>query len=77
MLQNRLTALNYPYGQLPVITGLTENIGKSCGNIIERIIVISLVQEGKGLDAIPRLINKVRQAGDKESLEILELIGKE
>lgn len=38
--------------------------------------MISLVQEGKGLDAALRLHHKVASVGDKDSLPILEMIAK-
>jgi uncharacterized ferritin-like protein (DUF455 family) len=77
LLQQRLSELGHPYGRLPVITGLTRNISETADNVIDRLIIISLVQEGKGLDASPRLLAKIKQLGDKKSEPILKLIAEE
>lgn len=67
LLYERLVQMRYPYGSLPVINGLTRNIAETSNSLLDRLVVISLVQEGKGLDASDRLLSKIRQAGDAES----------
>lgn len=48
------------YGYLPGLHSIREEVLKTVGSLIERIVVIALVQEGKGLDAGPHLLNKLR-----------------
>jgi uncharacterized ferritin-like protein (DUF455 family) len=74
LLHNRLREFSSPYGSLPVITGLTINIANTIEGLLERLIVISLVQEGKGLDASERLLSKIKQLGDKQSESIMKII---
>jgi len=60
-----LAQLGNPYGSLPVITGLTRNIAETADELLDRLVIISLVQEGKGMDASPRLVSKIKQLGDR------------
>lgn len=48
------------YGKLPGIDSIREEVAKTTTSLIERIVVIALIQEGKGLDAGPHLLNKLR-----------------
>lgn len=48
------------YGYLPGLHSIREEVSKTVGSLIERIVIIALVQEGKGLDAGPHLLNKLK-----------------
>ena len=64
LLKKRLTDQGYDYGSLPVIPKLSRAIQETSSNLIERIAVISLVHEGKGVQAVERLLGQLQQAGD-------------
>lgn len=52
LLKQRLNALNYDYGCMPVIPKLSKAIIQTNCSFIERIAIISLVHEGRGVKAV-------------------------
>jgi len=64
LLHNRLSQFGHPDGSLQVITGLTRNIAETTYELLDRLVVISLIQEGRGLDTSGRLVSRIRQLGD-------------
>ena len=74
MLINRLAELGTPYGTLPVIGNLSNTINKTQGDIFGRLALIWIVHEGRGTQAIKKLLNKLRVSGDQHSVKILQQI---
>jgi uncharacterized ferritin-like protein (DUF455 family) len=62
------------FGNFDVHDKLWKNAFNTKDNFLARIAVISLVQEPRGLDAGPRLINKLKSLGDEKSANIMKKI---
>ncbi|EGR27034.1 hypothetical protein IMG5_202720 [Ichthyophthirius multifiliis] len=54
LLQERISKVNIKYGDLPVHTGLLQNVLDSMNCVLTRLSLISIIQEGKGVDADPK-----------------------
>lgn len=74
LLEERLHQLNSHFGMFDVHDKLWKNCLNTKENFTARIAVISLVQEPRGLDAGPRLINKLKSMGDETSANIMKKI---
>jgi uncharacterized ferritin-like protein (DUF455 family) len=74
LLCSRLSALGTEYGSLPVHAGLWESAAVTSDSLRARLAIIHLVHEARGLDVNPGTIEKFRKQGDKESVEVLEVI---
>ena len=65
-----ISALNLKgadYGDLPAHRGLLEHSANTKADLLARLAVIPLVQEARGLDAGPRLVQKLSSAGANQS----------
>jgi uncharacterized ferritin-like protein (DUF455 family) len=74
LLEDRLNELDSYFGMFDVHDKLWKNCQNTNNNFLARIAVISLVQEPRGLDAGPRLINKLKSMGDEKSASIMKKI---
>ncbi|TDL24347.1 DUF455-domain-containing protein [Rickenella mellea] len=74
LLCNRLAALGTHYGSLTVHAGLWQSAAETSISLKARLAIIHLVHEARGLDVNPATIEKFRRQGDKESVEVLEII---
>lgn len=74
MLSERLKELSSYYGNLPAHSGLWDSAKATAENIMARLAIEHIVHEGRGLDVTPSTIQKLRDAGDNESAEMLEAI---
>ncbi|KAG0499365.1 hypothetical protein HPP92_004056 [Vanilla planifolia] len=70
----RLTELGFSYGAMPAHNFLWKECNKSSGDITARLAVIPLVQEARGLDAGPRLVQKLIGFGDHRTSNIVAKI---
>ena len=61
-------------GNLPAHSGLWDSAKATAENIMARLAIEHIVHEGRGLDVTPSTIQKLRDAGDNESAEMLEAI---
>ena len=73
-LQSLLSSKGYEYGFMPGIDTIRLEIEKTKDNLIERIAVLALIQEGKGLDAGPHLLKRLK---DQEELKVFGKIVEE
>ncbi|KAL2247179.1 uncharacterized protein LOC105176818 [Sesamum indicum] len=73
----RLEELGVSYGDMPAHSFLWRECDKSSDNVAARLAVIPLVQEARGLDAGPRLVNKLIGFGDHRSSNIVAKIADE
>ncbi|KAL3848785.1 hypothetical protein ACJIZ3_010667 [Penstemon smallii] len=73
----RLAELGFSYGDMPAHNVLWRECAKSSNNVAARLAVIPLVQEARGLDAGPRLVNKLIGFGDDRSSNIVAKISDE
>ncbi|CAN1194715.1 Uncharacterized protein HI_0077 [Linum perenne] len=73
----RLAELGYKYGDMPAHNLLWRECKKSSDNVAARLAVIPLVQEARGLDAGPRLVQKLIGFGDNQTSKIVARIAEE
>lgn len=73
----RLSELGFRYGDMPAHNLLWRECEKSSDNVSARLAVIPLVQEARGLDAGPRLVQKLVGFGDCRTSSIVERIADE
>ncbi|KAL4511940.1 hypothetical protein ABPG72_012785 [Tetrahymena utriculariae] len=74
LLSDRLSQDSIVYGDIPVHTGLIDNVKNSINCPLTRIALISIVQEGKGVDSGDRLLVKLISFQDKIGAKILQRI---
>lgn len=74
LLCERLEALGSYFGALPVHSGLWTSAQQTKDDLLERISIVNLVHESRGLDTNPGQIQKFKNAGDKGSEEVLTTI---
>jgi uncharacterized ferritin-like protein (DUF455 family) len=77
MLRNRLRELGYDYGCMPVIPKLSYAIKDTESSLIERIGVISLMHEGRGVKAVEKLLSQLDKLGDYSSVTVVKVIQKD
>lgn len=73
-LQRRLTELGSHYGAYTAHNGLWEAAVKTAHDPLLRMALVPRVLEARGLDVTPGMIDRLRQAGDLETVSILENI---
>ncbi len=74
MLHGRLEALGYRYGDFPAHNGLWEMAVKTSHSCLARMALVPRVLEARGLDVTPGMIERLNEAGDGETVAILEVI---
>jgi uncharacterized ferritin-like protein (DUF455 family) len=74
MLQARLEQLGHRYGDFPAHNGLWEMAEKTADSCLVRMALVPRVLEARGLDVTPGMIERLRAAGDTESIRALEII---
>ena len=74
LLQNRLTALGYQYGDFPAHNGLWELAQQTADSFLQRMALVPRVMEARGLDVTPGMIQRFVQFGDTETAAVLQVI---
>jgi len=74
LLQARLKALGYTYGDFSAHNGLWEMATKTTDDLLARLALVPRTLEARGLDASPAIRDKLAQAGDAESAATLDII---
>jgi len=74
LLAARLDELGAAYGDLPAHNGLWEMAEKTAHDPLVRMALVPRVLEARGLDVTPGMIEKLRGAGDDQSVACLEII---
>lgn len=59
---------------MPVIPKLSHAIRETEKSLIERIGVISLMHEGRGVKAVEKLLHQLNQINDHKSIEVVKVI---
>lgn len=77
LLSERLSELGAAYGDLPAHDGLWQSAAATAGDLAARLAVVPMVLEARGLDVTPGMIERLTNAGDRKSAEILEIIYRE
>ncbi|CAI9089263.1 OLC1v1023810C1 [Oldenlandia corymbosa var. corymbosa] len=73
----RLAELGFSYGDMPAHNLLWRECNKTSDNVAARLAAIPLVQEARGLDAGPRLVQKLVGFGDLRTSKIVAKIADE
>lgn len=74
LLDERLGALGYAYGDFPAHGGLWEMAERTRHDPLLRMALVPRLLEARGLDATPPIQAKLEQAGDRETSRLLDLI---
>lgn len=74
LLNTRLKQLGSVYGDFPAHNGLWEMAEKTAENCLIRMALVPRVLEARGLDVTPGMINRLQDAGDLETVAVLEVI---
>jgi uncharacterized ferritin-like protein (DUF455 family) len=77
LLARRMADLGGVYGDLPAHDGLWEAAISTRGDLLERLAIVPMVLEARGLDTTPGAVKKLRQAGDMETADAFESIANE
>lgn len=77
MIQTRLNELGSSYGDFDAHDGLWDAALATKDNLAARLAIAPLVLEARGLDVTPGMIEKLTQAEDHASADILKIIYKE
>lgn len=74
LLCGRLAAFGSYYGELDAHDGLWEMAVRTAHDPLVRMALVPRVLEARGLDVTPGIIKKVQEAGDAETVQVLEII---
>jgi uncharacterized ferritin-like protein (DUF455 family) len=74
LLCARLHALGRVYGDFPAHDGLWEMAEKTAHDPLVRMALVPRVLEARGLDVTPGMMARLGQAGDADSVRVLERI---
>lgn len=74
MLSVRLQELGAAYGDLPAHNGLWDMAERTAHDPLVRMALVPRVLEARGLDVTPGMIERLRRAGDEDTVALLEVI---
>ncbi len=74
LLDRHLRSLGSHYGALPAHDGLWGAAHNTRHDVAARLAVVPMLLEAHGLDVTPRILERVREAGDMRGARILERI---
>lgn len=74
LLNSHLATLGYAYGDFKAHTGLWDMALKTAHDPLVRMALVPRVLEARGLDATPRIVEKLKAANDTRMVEILAVI---
>ncbi|MEK6750344.1 MAG: ferritin-like domain-containing protein [Pseudomonadota bacterium] len=74
LLQARLQAFGFNYGDFPAHNGLWETAVETAHDLMLRMILVPRSLEARGLDVTPQIVEKIEAAGDTETVAVLAII---
>ena len=74
LLRDRLRSLGYDYGDFPAHNGLWSMALQTREDVLVRMALVPRVLEARGLDVTPGMMERLREAGDTDSVAILDII---
>lgn len=77
LLQERLRTLGHGYGDFPAHDGLWSMAVATADDVLVRMALVPRVLEARGLDVTPGMIERLRAAGDTETIACLDVILRE
>ncbi len=77
LLSMRLAALESHYGAMAAHDGLWEAATTTKDDLLERLAIVPMILEARGLDTTPVAVQRLKQARDFETATLLQKIGDE
>ncbi|MFN7288543.1 MAG: ferritin-like domain-containing protein [Burkholderiales bacterium] len=77
MLHGELQRRGHDYGDFEAHDGLWEMALRTRHDVLLRVALVPRLLEARGLDVTPRIIERLRGAGDRRAIAILEVILRE
>jgi uncharacterized ferritin-like protein (DUF455 family) len=74
LLRERLRDLGYDYGDFNAHNGLWAMARHTAHDVLVRMALVPRVLEARGLDVTPGMMARLRAAGDKATVALLEII---
>jgi uncharacterized ferritin-like protein (DUF455 family) len=74
LLASRLNDLGAAYGDLPAHDGLWQAAEDTAHDLLDRLAVVPLVLEARGLDVTPVMIERMKSFDDPKTAEVLQII---
>lgn len=74
LVRQRLQALDADYGDMPAHDGLWQAAHDTRNDLTARLAVVPLILEARGLDVTPSLRTKMREVGDHDTADVLDII---
>ncbi|UDM17506.1 ferritin-like domain-containing protein [Vogesella sp. XCS3] len=74
LLQHRLAALGYAYGDFPAHNTLWDMAVQTDHDVLTRMALVPRVMEARGLDAVPPIQRRLAIIGDHDSAAVLATI---
>jgi uncharacterized ferritin-like protein (DUF455 family) len=74
LLEGRLRALGFSYGDFDAHNGLWEMAEKTAGDALARMALVPRTLEARGLDASPAIRAKLAGVGDADSAAVIDVI---
>ena len=74
LLATRLQSMGFNYGDFPAHNGLWEMAQRTADDCMRRMALVPRVLEARGLDVTPGMIERLKTAGDDETVRILGII---
>ena len=74
LIRDYLNTHNCDYAELPAHNGLWEMAVKTADDVVARMALVPRVLEARGLDVTPKMIERLKSAGDLDAVAILKVI---
>lgn len=74
LIAKRLQALDCEYGDFPVHGGLWQMCVDTEDDVLARMALVPRVMEARGLDVTPKIQEKLKNIGDTETVDLLDII---
>jgi len=74
LVRAHLRHLGGEYGDYPAHQGLWEMAEKTANDVLARMAMVPRVLEARGLDVTPGIQQKLKQAGDENAVNLLDVI---
>ncbi|MEM5472562.1 ferritin-like domain-containing protein [Hoeflea sp. AS60] len=74
LIRQRLHLLDADYGDLPAHDGLWQAAHDTRNDLTARLAIVPLILEARGLDVTPSLRAKMREVGDHDTADVLDVI---
>ncbi|MCA1940268.1 MAG: ferritin-like domain-containing protein [Caenispirillum bisanense] len=74
LLERRLADLDAAYGDLPAHDGLWQAATATAGDVLDRLALVPMTHEARGLDTTPPTMARLTANGDAETVAVLDVI---